>query len=199
MNSSHAAKPFKAPSFWWSLSDQEKYQYQCLQLALSVGVNKNQRNQRLSSFKKCIELVRRFAVKGDYRDLIRCYVCGIIWTNDGIAVNTYYLKHLIGKCKSSINGSLQKMGYNNNMSRADSANAMIQLFPTLKENLAEIRKWSIRRLGEPTKNTLSITSTKETKIQPLSITKDSQQEQLDFWDFDFQTDDFADPINFAPF
>ena len=202
MSVSRSKKPFKIPRFWWTLSEQDKYQYQCLQLALSVGVNKNQRNQRLSSFKKCIDAVKSFAIRGDCNDAVRCYVCGIIWINDAIAVNTHYLKHLIGKCKSSINGSLQKMGYNNNMSRSESANTILQMFPSLKESGDEIRKWSVRRFGPPSKPVVqkSPKTVELQQVEPVSIKSCTNDDHFhDSFDFDFQTDDFTDSLFFAPY
>ena len=133
-------------AYWWSLSDTDKYQYSCLRLALAVSTDKNQRNQRITSFKKCIDAVNSFAVRGDGNDLLRSYVCGIIWLPEGIAVNTHYLKALISKCKSSINGSLQKMGYTITINRVEAASIMASTFPGLKENTSEIRKWSIRKM-----------------------------------------------------
>ena len=134
------------PSFWWSLTETDKYQYNCLRLALAVSTEKNQRNQRIHSFRKCIEAVKAFAVRGDCNDKLRSYVCGIIWLPEGIAVNTHYLKPLISKCKSSINGSLQKMGYTLIANRVEAASIMASNFPNLKDYTSELRKWSIRKM-----------------------------------------------------
>ena len=141
------------PSFWWNLSETDKYQYNCLRLALAVSTDKNQRNQRITSFKKCIDAVRAFAVRGDINDKLRSYVCGIIWLPEGIAVNTHYLKALISKCKSSINGSLQKMGYTTTINRVEAASIMANTFPNLKDNTSELRKWSIRKMPSPNDST----------------------------------------------
>ena len=141
------------PAYWWSLTDADKYQYSCLRLALAVSSDKNQRNQRITSFKKCIDAVQSFAVRGDCNDLLRSYVCGIIWLPEGIAVNTHYLKALISKCKSSINGSLQKMGYTITINRVEAASIMANTFPGLKENTSELRKWSIRKMPSATEET----------------------------------------------
>jgi hypothetical protein len=72
-------------------------------------------------------------------------LCGVCWLADGIAVNTHQLKRLVTKCKSSIYGSLQKIGYTVSLGRAESAQAMTAFFPMLKDNTAELRKWTVRR------------------------------------------------------
>lgn len=167
--------------FWHLLSEQDKYKYRCLQLALTEGIEKNTKNQRITSFKKAIEAIKAYAVRGDYNDIARCYTCGLIWLKEGLAVNTYHLKQLMGKCKSSINGSIQKMGYNNNMSRADSAKTMIQWFPMLKDNSTELRKWSIRRIGSSPRKNTNAESTSTESIEAIET-------------YDFES--FGDPFEF---
>lgn len=162
----------KVSSLWWLLSDADKYQYHCLKMALALTTEKNQRNQRLNSFNKCIEAVKSYAIRGDSCDNIRSYICGIVWLKDGIAINTHYLKALISKCKSSINGSLQKMGFTINVNRANAAALIAATFPSLKDNKSELRKWSIRKMpGTPSSNNGDEVSEvqKQITVEPISI------------------------------
>ena len=137
-----------APHFWWALSENEMYQYKCLQLALTELISKNQRNKRINSFIREMDAIKAFAIRGDINDNLRSYVCGIIWLEDGIAVNIHYLRKLMGKCKSSINGSFQKLGFTVGSSRTEAANVISQIFPSLKEETSELRMWSIRKIGD---------------------------------------------------
>lgn len=131
--------------YYWMLNDYDKYQYNCLKYALASSASKNQRNMRITNFNEAIEAIKCFAIRGDKDDKLRSLVSGICWLKDGIAINTHQLKALIGKCKSSINGSLQKMGYAQNISRAEAITALTNYFPFLKDNASEIRKWSVRQ------------------------------------------------------
>ena len=131
------------PLFYWMMSDLDKYQYNCLKYQLATGI-KNQRNKRLSNFNEAIESIKMFAIRGDKDDKLRSLVSGICWLPEGIAINTHQLKALLGKCKSSINGSLQKMGFAQNLTRAESITALTNFFPFLRDNTSELRKWSIR-------------------------------------------------------
>ena len=131
------------PLFYWMMSDMDKYQYNCLKFHLATGA-KNQRNKRLSNFNGAIESIKNFAIRGDKDDKLRSLVSGICWLPEGIAINTHQLKALLGKCKSSINGSLQKMGFAQNLTRAESITALTNFFPFLRDNTSELRKWSIR-------------------------------------------------------
>ena len=133
------------PLYWWLLNSSDLHQYTCLRIALTSSETKNQRNKRIATFTEAVEAVRAFAVRGDMYDKVRCLVCGIAWLPEGIAINTHQLKLLISRCKSSINGSLQKLGFTENLGRTAAANAIIAAYPFLKENQSELRKWSVRR------------------------------------------------------
>ena len=121
------------PNFWNLLSDVDKYSYQYLRTTMSAATcTKNQRNKRVENFIETLEEVKKFCIRRDGDDWKRCLVCGVCWLQEGIAINTRQLKILIFKCKSSINGSLHKMGYAENLGRSEAANAIVMAIPFLK-------------------------------------------------------------------
>lgn len=133
------------PKFWGLLSTADRYQYMYLRAALSTQSGKNIRNKRVENFAETMQAIKQFCQKGDGHDWIRYLVTGICWLPEGgIAVNTHQLRLLVVKCKSSINGSLHKMGYNYSMERSDATAAIIALIPPLKDNPAELRQWTAR-------------------------------------------------------
>jgi hypothetical protein len=105
----------------------------------------SERNRRVAAFTEMLDAIKSFALQGDKNDSLRCIVCGICWLAEGLAVNTHELRQLIPKCKSSINGSLQRLGYTMNLNRTESSQAMAAFCPYLKDNTAELRKWTVRR------------------------------------------------------
>ena len=117
-------------------------------MEMSQPSNKNQRNKRIETFSEALDKIKKFAVREDSDDWKRCLVCGICWLPEGIAINTHQLRILIFKCKSSINGSLQKMGFNVNLGRTDAANAMVNSIPFLKDNTPELRQWTVRKKSD---------------------------------------------------
>lgn len=137
------------PSFFQLLSDYDKIQYGYLRVALSGPMNKNQRNKRVETFVDALAAIKNFCIRGDYDDWKRCLVCGVCWLGDDIAVNTRQLRLLIFKCKSSINGSLLKMGFNITAGRTETAQKIIRHFPVVRDNTPEIRQWTIRRKKDP--------------------------------------------------
>ncbi|EAX96201.1 hypothetical protein TVAG_000300 [Trichomonas vaginalis G3] len=136
---------FQLPKYWQILSDFDKYQYNCLRANLSANYSKNQRNKRIENFTEILEIIRRFCVRGDGDDWRRFLVCGYCCFPDGIAINTRQLKLLIFKCKSSINGSLHKMGLSSNIAKNEATNSLIMAIPILRDNINEMRQWTVRK------------------------------------------------------
>lgn len=131
------------PNFFQLLSPTDKVQYGYLRVALN---NKSQRNKRVEAFTDAINKIKEFCVRGDCDDWKRCLVCGLAWFGDDIAINTRQLRFIVLKCKSSINGSLLKTGYNYTVGRTETAKEIAHKFPILKDNMSEIRQWTIRRM-----------------------------------------------------
>lgn len=147
MKSVLVPQAFVVPRFWNLLSDTDKFQYNRMRAAMSAPSNKNQRNKRIETFSESLEMIRKYAVRGESDDWRRCLVCGVFWLPEGLAINTHQLRILIFKCKSSINGSLQKMGYAASLGRTEAATAMVGSVPFLKDNATELRQWTVRRQG----------------------------------------------------
>ena len=132
------------PKFFSMLDLPDQQRYLTLRAALSSHMCRNRRGKRLETFAEMLATIRQFCVRGDENDWRRCLVCGVCWVVNGIAVNTRQLGILIDKCKSSINGSLQKMGYTTLQSRGDSAAAIAEVIPCLKDDFGELREWTVR-------------------------------------------------------
>ena len=136
------------PQFIKLLSDADVAAYNKLRSDLSSPNCRNRRNKRLETFGEMLNSIQSFAIRKDDDDWKRCLVCGVLWLTNGIAINTRQLRLLINKCKSSINGSLQKLGYTTSLGRTESAAAMVSVWPLLRENNAELRKWTVRKRDE---------------------------------------------------
>jgi hypothetical protein len=84
-------------------------------------------------------------VRGDPSDAARGLVCGILWLDSGIAINTHQLRLISSKCKSSINASFQTLGYGTIPSGADVSRELLQAFPFMQTQFALLRQWTIRQ------------------------------------------------------
>jgi hypothetical protein len=97
-----------------------------------------------------LDAIKSFAIRDDDDDWKRCLVCGVIWLPASIAINTRQLRLLIDKCKSSINGSLHRMGYSSVTSRGDTSKQLIEYVPKLRGNFSELRQWTVRQISAQT-------------------------------------------------
>ena len=88
----------------------------------------------------------RDSMRGDSEDRNRALVCGIYWLKDSIAINTRQLIKILSKCKSSINGSFQQLGYGTIPAGVDSCGELIKVFPEWNNNFSELRQWTVRQL-----------------------------------------------------
>lgn len=142
-NSSPNHSDYK-PKYFNLLNEEDQEQYTRLRSTLSSHICRNRRGKRLETFAEMLNAIKTFCIKGDSDDWKRCLVCGVCWLSNGIAINTRQLGLLIDKCKSSINGSLQKMGYSTLQSRSESAGPLAEAIPELKNNFSELREWTVR-------------------------------------------------------
>lgn len=115
-----------------------------LQNALSSSGSRNLRGKQLKTFADMIKIIHKFCIRGDAYDWRRCYVCGICWLPNGIAINNRRFGCLLGKCKSSINGSFQQLGYTTAPSRSDSYDSIVEVIPILKNDMPSLREWTLR-------------------------------------------------------
>jgi hypothetical protein len=136
------------PKYWDLLPDDDKAAYTRLKHEFSAGaMRRASRSNGGDRFDGMLAAIRAFAARDDENDWRRFLVCGLCWLEGAIAINTRQLRLLVPKCKSSINGSLQKLGYATNVSHSDSWKALFPRIPMLKDQFSELRQWTIRYAG----------------------------------------------------
>ncbi|OHS99743.1 hypothetical protein TRFO_33776 [Tritrichomonas foetus] len=133
-----------APKYWWLLSEPDRVAYTYIRTYIKNNPESNQRNKRLSAFTDMLDVIRRYAVRGDSGDANRCLVCGILWLPGAIAINTHQLGFLMAKCKSSINGSLQILGYKEKIMRKTASDLVANTLIAIRDDRSELRKWTVR-------------------------------------------------------
>jgi hypothetical protein len=133
------------PQDWDLLPDEDKAEYSRLKQEFSVrSARRGSRSNGVDAFGGMLDAIRQFAERKNGDDWRRFLVCGVCWMDGAIAINTRQLRLLVSKSKSSINGSLQRMGYTTNMSHSDSWKALLPYIPQLKDRFSELRQWTFR-------------------------------------------------------
>jgi hypothetical protein len=136
------------PHNWELLSTSDQGIYRQLHQALSAPSNRDRRNKRVDDFKEILEAIELFENVDDDDRWKRCLVCGIFTFPGGIAVNIQQLKALIVRCKSSINGSLKRLGYTKVASKMEGCEPLFETIPFLRTHGSELRKWTLRYFVE---------------------------------------------------
>jgi hypothetical protein len=143
----------------WLLTEDDRRAYEELHHEMEQMATRTPRKQLGAMFKDVIAKIHRFAIHNDGNDAIRCLVCGIVWLEDALGISTRRLTKLIGRCKSSTNAGLQSFGYETVPTTPEHLALLVKVFPFLRENVSEMRQWTIR-------DRVFIASTMESEVKP---------------------------------
>ena len=135
------------PQYWDILSEEDKKGYHALKIELNPKRSKRYQDLHQESFQLALNKIKTYAERKDADDWKRFLVCGICWMDNSIAVNIRQLRLLFSKCKSSINGAFQKLGYLPAQSQVDLSVALYPFLPFLKMNYNDPRQWTLRYKG----------------------------------------------------
>lgn len=123
--------------------------YKNLKDTLSSHICRNCRNRRVQSFSEILSAIRYFVNRTKEDNWKRSLVCGVCWHNNFICVNIRQMSEFLEKCKSSINGSLQRLNLIVLQNKQQSFKILTEAIPYLR-NHQELRKmWSVRQLVLP--------------------------------------------------
>jgi hypothetical protein len=138
------------------LSVVDQLRFHSLREHVSGRDNRYNRHQRIAVLERSLISIRSFCIRNEWSDWIRCLVCGITWlSSDEIAVNPRQLTYVLGKSKSSINGSFALMGYTAVPMKAHQGSLIAKAIPYLETHIFELRQWSVRkRMPRSALNTL---------------------------------------------
>jgi hypothetical protein len=139
------------PKFFHLLSVPNCQEYLVLRAHFHDSCGKSRKGERLDVFNDRLATIRRFVERQDDDDWKRALVCGVFFLPDGLALNIQQLRMLIGKCKSSINGSLQQLGYRAVPPGPDAEEQFLARIPQQCRVLTDLKKWTLRRTASSKK------------------------------------------------
>ena len=103
------------------------------------------RGEKVEMFNKRLKIIKEYVVRNDDDDWKRSFAAGVIFLDNYIAINIKQLILLMGKCKSSINGSLHQLGYIARPASKETDENLINSFPIFSKDRRELKKWTIRQ------------------------------------------------------
>jgi hypothetical protein len=134
------------PSNLLILSPDDVREYLSLRAGFHDEFGKSKKGERLDTFMDQLKRIRKFVERADDSDnWKRSVVCGIFFLADGFAINIQQLRLLLGRCKSSINGSLQRLHCAVEMPGQSVHPELLARIPASYREGNELKKWTIRR------------------------------------------------------
>lgn len=131
--------------FLFILSPADRDGYGQLRARILESNNKVTTKNRVEALEDTLDELKRFCLRGDEDDWKRCVAIGMFWIDDMFVINIRRLIYIIGKCKSSINGGVSKMGYVGSVAAVNDPIAAIKKFPGVRIEIIKQREWSVRK------------------------------------------------------
>ena len=116
------------PVFWERLPNEDRAEFLRLRNQLHSYQKPTGKDPRVVTFRKELLAVLKFIERDEAHREERSILTGIAFAGPFICVNTRLLKSFLGRCKSSINGSLQMIGYTSPSSNSDQSTKLINIF-----------------------------------------------------------------------
>lgn len=135
------------PGPWKRLSEEDRNKFVRLRHHFHQ-MQKTVKDHCYSSFSTELEFVIEFTDYTSTGREDRCAIAGLAIAGPFIAVNTRQLMSFLGRCKSSINGSLQNLGYQSLRSKTKSRECVLAILPSFEHDASILRQWTVRRVTE---------------------------------------------------
>jgi hypothetical protein len=143
------ASSFQVPPHSWDmLSSEEQGEFAKLYAGFHQKQRISSKDRRSATFHGELEQVLRFVEHGTTFKEHRCIVAGICFAGPYVCINTRLLKNLLGRCKSSINGIFQQLGYSTLRTKSKARLCVVGCMPSLGVQQDFVRQWAVRLASE---------------------------------------------------
>jgi hypothetical protein len=164
------------PYFWRLLSPNDKNEFTQLRSIFYQNKGSMARHRRALTFANELHMVLDYIERAPDNMESRAIVSGICFTGPIICVNTRQLKSLLSRCKSSINGILQELGYASLRPRSKTRSCIFAILPSIERTPEIARHWSVRHASE--RSSFCFVSKFPTPVLPTIAREDLDQEPL---------------------
>ena len=135
-------------AYWGVLSTEDKAEYMKLRANFLQGQKISSKDRRIVTFRKELIMVLKYIQRTEVHQEERSVLVGVCFAGPVICVNTRQLKGFLGRCKSSINGSFQQMGYVALRTKAKARSCVVAVMPSLQNDQNILRQWTVRYAGD---------------------------------------------------
>lgn len=137
-------QPYVSPNYWNKLTADDQNEFIRLRSIFHQNQKVSAKDRRSVTFRKELQTVLSYIERRPDGIEERCILAGICFAGVVVCVNTRQLKCFLGRCKSSINGSFQQMGYLALKTKTKSRTCITSLLPSLQTEQNILRQWTVR-------------------------------------------------------
>lgn len=135
-------------TIWDELSQDDKSEYLRIREEFRKNQKVSSKDRRVVTFRKELLTVLQFLERGTDNLETRCILTGICFAGPIVCVNTRQLKSFLCRCKSSINGSFQQLGYLALKTKSKTRNCVLAVLPSLLDHQNILRQWTVRVVSD---------------------------------------------------
>lgn len=132
------------PGYWNAISQEDRAEFIRLRTNFHHGQKISSKDRRIVTFRKELLIVLHYLERTQENMESRCVLTGVCFVGPIICVNTRQLKSFLSRCKSSINGSFQQLGYVALRTKAKARNCVVAALPSLQNQQNILRQWTVR-------------------------------------------------------
>jgi hypothetical protein len=144
----HPQDSHALPSCWDQLSPDDKAEFIKLKADFHRGQKFTSKDRRITTFHRELQVVLEWLERSDDNKEIRCIIAGLCFAGPYVCINTRQLKSFLGRCKSSINGCFQQLGFVALRTKSKARNCVLSVLPSLCNQQDVLRQWAVRWTSE---------------------------------------------------
>lgn len=130
--------------YWLRISPDDQREFFILHNHFMQAAKTVSKDRRVIAFRNELEAILKYVERSPERIEERSILTGICFCGPIIAINNRQLKFFSGRCKSSINGSFQQLGYAALKIKNKAKKCVSELLPSLSNSPQIIRQWTVR-------------------------------------------------------
>jgi hypothetical protein len=145
----HPTSDGHPPAYYWSqLSQDDKAEFLRLRTAFHQSQQNGSKDRRSVTFPRELVLVLNYIEHDQDNIETRAILAGVCFAGPIVCINTRQLKNVLSRCKSSINGSFQQLGYVALRTKAKARMCVLAALPSLAVHQNILRQWTARYTSE---------------------------------------------------
>lgn len=134
--------------YWNKLTKDDQMEYLKLRVKFHQQQRSSGKDSRVASFHNELLTARSYIERRQTGKEERSIICGVCFVGRYICINTRLLKYFLGRCKSSINGSIQQMGYVALKTKTKARNCVLAVMHSLVDDVNNLRQWTVRCVSD---------------------------------------------------